>query len=253
MTGNALHGFRNQSGRSSKRSVIALVLLLCASILVAGCAGDPNRKTKIGAGVGAVLGGLAGSQLGDKSGTNAAIGAAIGAMAGGGTGRYMDNQQQELNTQLEAEQARDVLNITRLDNDALKIGVASDASFAVDSASMSMDAQTTFNKIAGVLKDYDKTAIHVVGHTDSTGSEQHNLQLSQQRAQSVAQFLTGHGVTSQRVLTWGRGESQPIATNATADGRAENRRVDIVIKPIVQGQEQQAFSEPPYLGNRSVN
>jgi outer membrane protein OmpA-like peptidoglycan-associated protein len=88
-----------------------------------------------------------------------------------------------------------------------------------------------------------------VGHTDSTGSEQYNMKLSQQRAQAVAQFLTGRGVDSQRVLTWGRGESQPIATNDTEAGRAENRRVDVVIKPIVEGQEAQAFSEPPYLGS----
>ncbi|GAB3682176.1 OmpA family protein [Salinisphaera aquimarina] len=233
-----------------KHSVFMIVALLCTALFLTACAGDPNRRTKIGAGVGAVLGGIAGSQLGDKSGTNAAIGAAIGAIAGGGTGRYMDNQQKELNTQLEAEQARDVLDITRLDGDALKIGVASDASFAVDSSTLSQSAQTTFNKIASVLKDYDKTAIHVVGHTDSTGSEQHNLQLSQQRAQSVAQFLTGRGVNSQRVLTWGRGESEPIASNDTDVGRAENRRVDIVIKPIVEGQESQAFAEPPYLGSR---
>ncbi|MES1926778.1 OmpA family protein [Salinisphaera sp. T31B1] len=229
-------------------TVTAVVAVLCTALFLTACAGDPNRRTKIGAGVGAVLGGLAGSQLGDKSGTNAAIGAALGALAGGGTGRYMDNQQKELNTRLQAEQARDVLDITRLDNDALKIGVASDASFAVDSSTLSVDAQNTFNKIATVLKDYDKTAIHVVGHTDSTGSEQHNLELSQQRAQSVAQFLSSRGVNSQRLLTWGRGESQPIASNDTAEGRAENRRVDIVIKPIVEGQEQQAFSEPPYLG-----
>ena len=232
-----------------KNSALVLVALLCGTLVVTACAGDPNRKTKIGAGVGAVLGGIAGSQLGDKSGTNAAIGAAIGALAGGATGRYMDNQQKELNQKLEAEQARDVLNITRLDGDALKIGVASDASFAVDSSTLSGPAQTTFNKIAATLKDYDKTAIHVVGHTDSSGSDEYNQKLSQQRAQAVAQFLTGRGVDSQRVLTWGRGESQPIATNDTEAGRAENRRVDIVIKPIVEGQESQAFSEPPYLGS----
>ncbi|WP_293627124.1 OmpA family protein [Salinisphaera sp.] len=232
-----------------KNSVILLVALLCTALFVTACAGDPNRKTKIGAGVGAVLGGIAGSQLGDKSSTNAAIGAAVGALAGGATGRYMDNQQKELNEKLQAEQARDVLNLTRLNGDALKIGVASDASFAVDSATLSGNAQSTFNKIAETLKNYDKTAIHVVGHTDSTGSDEYNMKLSQQRAQSVAQFLTSRGVDSQRVLTWGRGKSEPIASNSTESGRAQNRRVDIVIKPIVEGQESQAFAEPPYLGS----
>ena len=232
-----------------KHSTKVLLAVLCTALFVTACAGDPNRKTKIGAGVGAVLGGLTGSQLGDESGTNVAIGAALGALAGGATGRYMDSQQQELNEKLAAEQARDVLDITRLDGDALKIGVASDASFAVDSSTLSQNAQSTFNTIANVLKDYEKTAIHVVGHTDSTGSEQHNLELSQKRAQSVAGFLTGRGVDSQRVLTWGRGESEPIASNNTEAGRAENRRVDIVIKPIVEGQEKQAFSEPPNLGS----
>lgn len=234
---------------TSSHSMKVLIAVLCTALFVTACAGDPNRRTKIGTGIGAVIGGLAGSQLGDKSGTNAAIGAAIGALAGGGAGRYMDKQKQELDQKLAAEQARDVLHITRLNGDALKIGVASDASFAVDSSSLSQGAQGTFNTIANVLKDYDKTAIHVVGHTDSTGSDQHNLELSQQRAQSVASFLTGRGVNSQRVLTWGRGESEPIATNDTAEGRAENRRVDIVIKPIVEGQESAAFSEPPNLGS----
>lgn len=235
--------------KTYKHAVTIVVALLSAVLLVTACAGDPNRKTKIGAGVGAVLGGIAGSQLGDKSGTNAAIGVALGALAGGGAGRYMDSQKRELDQKLAGEQARDILDITRLDGDALKIGVASDASFAVDSATVSGNAQSTFNTIANVLKDYDKTAIHVVGHTDSSGSDQYNQDLSQRRAQSVASFLTGRGVNSQRLLTWGRGESQPVATNGTAEGRSSNRRVDIVIKPIVEGQESVAFAEPPYLGS----
>lgn len=234
---------------SRSNSALVLVALLCTALFLTACAGDPNRKTKIGAGVGAVLGGLAGSRLGDKSGTNAAIGAAIGALAGGGTGRYMDNQQKELNEKLQAEQARDMLNISRLSGDALKIGVASDASFAVDSFTLSGNAQSTFNKIATVLKDYDKTAIHVVGHTDSTGRAEYNQKLSQQRAEAVGQFLAGRGVNTQRLLTWGRGQSEPIADNSTQAGRSQNRRVDIVLKPIVEGQEGQAFSEPPYLGS----
>lgn len=232
----------------SKRSVL-VAAMLATTLAVTACAGDPNRRAKIGGGVGAVLGGLVGSQLGDKSGTNAAIGAALGGLAGGGAGHYMDNQKKELDKKLAAQQARNELHITRLNGGALKIGVASDASFAVDQSTLSSTAQNTFNTIAGVLKDYDKTAIHVVGFTDSTGSEQHNLELSKARAQSVAQFLSGRGVNTQRLLTWARGESQPVASNATEAGRARNRRVAIVIKPIVKDQERQAFAAPPNLGS----
>ena len=232
-----------------QKSSIAVALAVAAALGLTACADNPNRRAEIGGGVGAVFGGLLGSQLGDKSGTNAAIGAALGALAGAGVGHYMDNQQKELNKKLAAQQARNELNITRLDQDTLKIGVASDASFAVDSANLNPNAQNTFNSIANVLKDYDKTAIHVVGFTDSTGSEQHNLKLSQERAQAVAQFLESRGVNSQRVLTWARGESEPVASNKTAEGRAQNRRVAIVIKPIVKGNEKAAFSAPPDLGN----
>lgn len=232
----------------SKRSVL-VAAMLATTLAVTACAGDPNRRAKIGGGVGAVLGGLLGSQLGDKSGTNAAIGAALGGLAGGGAGHYMDNQKKELDKKLAAQQARNELHITRLNGGALKIGVASDASFAIDQSTLSPTAQNTFNTIAGVLKDYDKTAIHVVGFTDSTGSEQHNLELSKARAQSVAQFLSGRGVNTQRLLTWARGESQPVASNSTDAGRAQNRRVAIVIKPIVEGQERQAFAAPPNLGD----
>lgn len=227
---------------------ISIIALLSATLLVSACAGGQYGKTKIGAGVGAVVGAVAGSQLGDESTESAAIGAALGALAGGAVGLYMDKQEQALQQRLQAERAADVLNIVRLNGNALKIGVASDASFAVDSATLSPGAQVTFNKIANVLKDFEKTAIHVVGHTDSTGRAEYNLQLSQQRARAVANFLISRGVDPQRVLTWGRGETQPIASNDTAAGRAANRRVDIVIKPIVEGRAQAAFTAPPYLG-----
>lgn len=227
---------------------LSIVLIVAAALALTACAGDPNRRTKIGAATGAVLGGVIGSQLGDKSGTNVAIGAALGALAGGGVGRYMDKQFAEMQRRLAAEQARDELYITRLNGNALRIGIASDASFAVDSAELKFDAQSTFGKIADVLKDYNKTAIHVVGNTDSTGSDAYNQKLSKERAQTVAQFMESRGVNAQRTRVWGRGESEPIATNDTAEGRSRNRRVDIVIKPIIEGQEQSAFSAPPYLG-----
>lgn len=225
-----------------------LAAVLATSVVATGCANDPNRRAKIGAGVGAVLGGVAGKQLGDESNTNAAIGAAVGALAGGAVGNYMDKQHKEMQDRLAAEAARDELYITRMGGDALRVGVASDVSFAVDSSDLRSNAQGTFQKIANVMKDYGKTAIHVVGHTDSTGADEYNQKLSQRRADSVASFLSSNGVDSSRIVTWGRGETEPVGDNDTKAGRERNRRVDIVIKPIIEGQEGVAFQAPPYLG-----
>lgn len=234
---------------STTRTSLLVACLLAVTLAVTACAGDPNRRAKIGGGIGTALGGTVGALLGDHSTTNTAIGMAVGALAGAGVGHYMDRQKAELNDKLAQQQAANQLSITSIGNNTLQVGVASDASFAVDSANLSPQAQNTFNTIANVLKDYDKTAIHVVGFTDSTGSAEHNLALSQARAQAVASFLESRGVDSQRVLTWARGETQPVASNETEAGRAQNRRVAIVIKPVVQGQEQQAFAAPPDLGN----
>lgn len=232
------------------RTLASIVAVIAIAVAIAGCANDPNRRAKIGGGTGAVLGGLIGSQIGGHEGRNAAIGAALGGLAGGGVGHYMDKQQQQLERKLKAEREQNELNIRRLPNGALKIGVASDATFAVDQSTLNQYAQRVFSKIASTLQQYDKTAVHVVGFTDSTGSQQHNLELSRQRALSVAGFMTSHRLDQKRVLTWARGESQPLASNATSAGRAQNRRVDIVIKPIVKGRKKQAFSEPPRLGGR---
>lgn len=219
---------------------------LCVALL--GCAADdPNRRAKTGAAVGALLGAVAGHQMdGDKG---RYIGAVVGAIAGGAVGNYMDKQQAELERELAAEAARKELNITRLAGDALKIGVASDASFPFDSAELKGQAQATFSKIANVLKDYDKTIIHVVGHTDSTGTDSYNLGLSQRRANTVSSYMNSNGVLIERMRTEGRGEREPIASNESEAGRTRNRRVDIVIKAIVEGQEQQAYTPPPYLGS----
>lgn len=226
-----------------------LVMILVAAIGLTACANDPNQKAKIGAVVGAVTGAIVGKQLGDESDTNVAIGAAVGALAGAAAGHYMDEQEAALEERLAAEQARQNLYITRIGNNALRVGVASDYSFAVDSAKLSFEAKKTFTKIANVFKDYQKTVVHVVGHTDSTGSAAYNQNLSERRAGAVASFLLSQGVKASRIMTWGRGESEPIATNQTKAGRAKNRRVDIVVKPIIQGQERQAFTAPPYLGS----
>jgi len=227
---------------------LGIVSVLVAALSLSACANDPNKRTKIGAAVGAVTGAIVGKQMGDESDTNMAIGAAVGALAGGAVGNYMDKQHRELQERLAAEQAREELYITRMGGNALRVGVASDYSFPVDSAELSFEAQSTYDKIANVFKDYEKTAVHVVGHTDSTGSDEYNQKLSKRRASAVASYLSSKGVTSSRMVTWGRGESEPIASNETKEDRARNRRVDIVVKPIIEGKEKQAISEPPYLG-----
>lgn len=229
----------------------AIVALMSASLAIAGCATDGSHKNAgLGAGSGAGLGAAIGAIFGGKDkGRNAAIGAAAGALAGGAAGHYMDRQYKELEQDLAPHSDDGDLHLDKMDDQTLRIGIASDASFAFDSADLDSDAKGIFMSIANILQNYDKTAIHVVGFTDSIGDSTYNKQLSKRRAQSVADFLDSHGVSSQRVRVWGRGESQPVASNETADGQAKNRRVEIILKPIVEGQEDDAFSEPPNLGN----
>ncbi len=236
----------SQTTMNVRRAAIAATVT--AAMLAAGCAADdPNKRAKTGAAVGALLGAVAGHQVDGKKGRY--IGAVVGAIAGGAVGNYMDNQQAELERELAAEAARNELNITRLAGDALKIGIASDVSFDVDKSDIRSGALATYTKIAEVLKDYDKTVIHVVGHTDSTGSDAYNQGLSERRAASVLAVLRNNGVLADRMLTEGRGEREPIADNSTPAGRTKNRRVDIVIKAIVEGNEGSAYTPPPYLGS----
>lgn len=235
-----------QQRQGMRRAVIGLGV--ATTVLVSGCAADdPNRRAKTGAAIGALVGAVAGHQVdGDKG---RYVGAAVGALAGAAVGNYQDKQAAELERELAAEQARGELNITKLSGNALKVGIASDATFDFDSAAIKSSAQATYAKIASVLKDYDKTIVHVVGHTDSTGTDAYNQTLSERRASAVASALTANGLNSARLLTEGRGESEPIADNSTKEGQRRNRRVDIVIKPIIEGQEQQAYTPPPYLGS----
>ncbi|HEY1181168.1 MAG TPA: OmpA family protein, partial [Rhodocyclaceae bacterium] len=147
-----------------------------------------------------------------------------------------------------AEAARDELAITQLPDGSLKIGIASDVSFDIDSAQIRPDALNTYAKIAGILKTYDKTVVHVVGHTDSSGSADHNQGLSERRAASVASYMQGQGLPGSRVRQEGRGERELLVRTGDGVKESRNRRVDIVIKPVIEGQEQQAWTPPPYLG-----
>jgi outer membrane protein OmpA-like peptidoglycan-associated protein len=227
-------------------NIAKLTLTTFLALSAAACADDPHRRAKIGAATGAVAGAVIGDQISDGKGKY--YGAVVGAVAGAAVGNYMDKQHAEMQRQLAQEAARNELSIVRMSEDTLRVGIASDASFDVNSAEIRFSARQTYDKIAAVLKNYDKTVIHVVGHTDSDGSDAHNQGLSERRADAVAGLLADSGVPSARMRTEGRGEREPVASNTTADGRRRNRRVDIVIKTVVEGREQDAERPPPYLG-----
>lgn len=221
---------------------IALTTLVSCAVFT-GCASDqPLTKRQTGTAVGAVTGGILGHQVdGDKG---RFVGAAVGALAGNAVGRYMDDQQRELEERLTQEQQNQEIEISRLGNDTLKLNLSSEVSFDVNSASIKTDFRDSLNKVADVLADYPSTAIHIAGHTDSSGSDQYNYQLSLRRATSVRSYLSAQGVSEPRTRTVGYGESRPVADNSSRTGRQQNRRVEIFLKPIVQGQESSAFQPP---------
>ncbi len=221
------------------------VLLVAVVLFLTGCTdpGDPNRKTKTGALVGAVAGAVIGHQIDHKHG--AYVGAALGALAGGGVGYYMDEQQKELEERLAREQAAHELEIQRMKDDSLKLTLDSEVSFDFDSAEIKHGFQQTLDKLAEVIRKYDKTVVHVVGHTDSVGSAAYNQRLSLRRAEAVGRYLKARGVAPGRIHTEGRGETEPRATNSTEAGRQLNRRVEIFLKPVVEGDEERAHEPPP--------
>lgn len=158
------------------------------------------------------------------------IGAGIGALAGGAIGGYMDNQEAELRQQLQGTG----VSVTRR-GDSIVLNMPSNVTFATDQDQVIPPFYPTLNSVAIVLNKFNKTYIDINGHTDSTGSLAHNQGLSERRAASVANYLGERGgVDQRRISTMGFGPSQPIASNASADGRAQNRRVEVLISPLTQ-------------------
>ena len=208
--------------------IVSLVVLISW-----GCAPPANRTQQgamIGTGVGAVAGAGLGQAIGgDTQGTliGAGIGALVGGIAGGSIGRYMDNQEAALRQQFAASEAANVQRNANM----LAVTFKSDVLFDVDSATLKPGAYNEINRVTNVLNQYPQTRIQVAGHTDNTGSEQHNQALSERRAASVKNALIDQGVSASRITTVGFGEMQPIASNYTAEGRQLNRRVVITIAP----------------------
>ena len=207
---------------------------LAALVTTSACTTDPVTgerrisKAAIG-GIGGVVGGyLLGDLVGGRNDrTEKIIGAGIGGLAGAGIGAYMDKQERDLRARTAGTDVR----VTR-DGDNLLLNIPSGITFAYDSANVQPQFQRTLDQVASTLSQYNQTYIDVYGHTDSTGSDAYNQRLSEQRAASVASYLESRGVQSARIGTRGYGETQPIASNDTDEGRAANRRVEIKIVPI---------------------
>ena len=182
-----------------------------------------------GAGIGAAAGAVVGLLTkGDKL-ENALIGAGVGALAGGGVGYYMDVQEAKLRQRLEGTG----VSVTRM-GDNITLNMPSSITFALNSSDLNAQFYNALDGVSMVLKEYNKTVIEVAGHTDSSGSDQYNQALSERRAQAVSSYLSSHGVQAQRLMPVGAGETHPVASNDSEQGRATNRRVEITIVPVTK-------------------
>lgn len=218
----------------------AAVLACGASVLLSACTTlDPytreertaraQRQAVIGAAAGAVAGLVTGDSSMERK-KRALMGAGLGALAGAAVGSYMDRQEARLRQELE----RTGVSVTRI-GDNITLNMPGNITFALDSADLNAGFYDVLNSVATVLNEFDQTVIEVAGHTDSTGSDQYNQALSERRASSVAAYLRTRGILADRMIEVGMGESRPIATNATAEGRQLNRRVELTLVPLTAG------------------
>ncbi|QIE46508.1 OmpA family protein [Pseudohalocynthiibacter aestuariivivens] len=207
-------------------SSLALVSACSEPDHLQGSGTDPNRQAKNGALIGGVLGALTGAVASDKKGKGAVIGGAIGALGGAAIGNALDKQEAELRRDLE----NDRVKITNT-GDRLIVTLPQDILFAVDSSAVNSSLRGDLLTVANSLQSYPDSTVQVVGHTDNTGEAGYNQSLSERRANAVADVLMDGGVGFSRIQTFGRGEDQPIGSNLTPEGRAQNRRVEIVILP----------------------
>ncbi|MCT2561037.1 OmpA family protein [Chryseobacterium herbae] len=205
-------------------------LFLSSALLLTSCEAVQNsnhqqRGTAVGVASGAVIGGILGNNVG--SGKNSALGAVLGGIIGGVAGNVIGNKMDK-----QAKQIKETLPGAEVERvgDGIKITMnESIVNFAFDSSNLTSVAQTNLNKLAQVLSDNPDTNINIYGHTDSKGADAYNLSLSQRRADAVKAYLSGKGIASSRMMTKGEGESMPVASNDTDEGRAKNRRVEFAI------------------------
>jgi len=216
------------------------VLSLVTATLLASCAtytgqtsdpNDPNRTRNgalIGAGIGAVAGLLSGGDAVERR-QRALVGAGIGGIAGGSIGAYQDRQEAALRQRM----AGTGVQVNR-EGDNITLNMPGNITFAFNSSNLDPQFYPVLDGVAQTLTEYNQTVVEVAGHTDNVGSDAYNQTLSVQRANSVANYLMGKGLTQQRFIVTGAGESRPIASNDTEAGRAANRRVEITLVPVHQ-------------------
>jgi outer membrane protein OmpA-like peptidoglycan-associated protein len=208
------------------------IVVLCAVAVSVGCATTMERtterdKTAKGAVIGAASGAVLGAVIGEGELDEVLAGAAIGAGVGAGVGAYMDHQEEKL--------ARiPGTTVERVGENLLLVRFESDILFEVGSAVLDDSARGALGQAADVFLEYPKTAIIAQGHTDSTGSEEYNQELSERRATAVTNYLIGQGVDASRITSVGYGEGHPVASNDTTAGRQANRRVDLLLKAKVR-------------------
>jgi len=210
-----------------------IILAMCSAFALGACtdpallggnSNDPNQKTKQGALAGVAAGALLGALVGNKD--DALKGAVLGGAVGAGIGYSLDKQEADLRRNLGND------NVTvQNTGDRLIVTLPQDILFATDSFAVRTDLRRDLNAVAGNLQAYPNSTIQIVGHTDSDGDAAYNQQLSERRANSIADVLLDAGIPFSRIQTLGRGESQPVASNLDPAGKARNRRVEIVILP----------------------
>lgn len=216
---------------------LRLTTLVLVGALVTACTTvnpytreEQTSKAAKGAAIGAIAGAVVGIATGDDASERrkrALIGAGVGALSGGGIGYYMDVQEAKLRQRLEGTG----VSVTRHGNN-ITLNMPSNITFGVDEAQLRPEFTNVLDGVAMVLDEYEKTLIEVAGHTDSTGSEAYNQQLSERRAEAVANYLRTKGIQPLRILSRGYGEEYPVADNSTAAGRQLNRRVELTLSPI---------------------
>ena len=211
-----------------RSALFSICSISAAAVLISGCANMSEREqgTAKGAGIGAVAGAVLSSVTGGNAGTGAVIGGALGAVGGNLWSKRMEDRR----TAMERATRGTGVEVSRTADNKLKLNVPNDVSFNTNSAAIKPELRGVLDPFASSLHDDPNARIEIIGHTDSTGSPSVNNPLSEERAQSVRDYLAARGVASSRIQTVGRGEREPVADNGTDAGRARNRRVEIFLR-----------------------